>query len=368
MNIKKIITSLIIIILLIDAGVLVVFQLQPNTTVLANDSQTAAVKSVDSTIIASGSIVAQDQATLHFQTAGKLAYLPVKEGDKIVSGQEIAQLDPYPLQQQLAQAVNTYKSAQDSFAQTQENQQAGVVAAQQRTSLDTSVHGNTNYSGTTEETVVQNAAQRFINQEQLSLNSSSLSVDIARYALQMATLTSPLNGIVTHEDVAMAGQNITPATAFTVADPATSVFRANIPVQNIDYIADGMNASVILDGEQNKINGTIVKIYPATVTLSNGEQVYQVDIQSNNIINKSKLGQNGTAIIMTNAKNVILIPAWTVLGGKYVWIDNKGKPELKTISVGQIHGSEIEVTGGLTKNDRIITDPKVIPAGKYPLL
>ncbi len=280
----------------------------------------------------------------------------------------IAQLDTYALQQQFAQAVNTFKSLQDSTAQTQENQNAGVVAAQQRTSLDLSVNHNTNYSGTTEENLVQDAAKRLIDQGQLNLDSASLSVDISRYAMQLATLTSPFTGVVTHEDVNVAGQNVTPTTTFSVADPSTKVFRANVSANDIDYISDGMKANVILDGKQKRIMGTIVKVYPSKVTLSDGEQVYQVDIQSDEILNAGKLDQTGTAVIMTNAQNVILVPAWTVLSGKYIWIDNSGKPELKAVSVGQMQGNDIEITGGLSKQDRIITDPKAIPASEYPLL
>ena len=368
MNIKKIITSIIIIILVADVGVFLSTIIHSNANAAQKNSQTAAVKSVDSSIIANGTITAQDQATLHFQTGGKLVSLPLKEGDTVTQGQMIAQLDTYAMQQQLAQAVNTYKSTQDTFNQTQENQQAGVVAAQQRTSLDTTVHNNADYSGTTEESLVQDAAKRFIDQGQLNLNSASLNVDIARYALQMATLTSPLTGVITHEDVTVAGQNVTPTTSFTVADPTTEVFRANIPANYIDFVSEGMNASVILDGVQQKINGTIVKIYPSKVTLADGESVYQVDIQSDQIKNTGKLDQAGTAIIMTNAQNVMLIPAWTVLNGKYVWVDNNGKPQLKTVSVGAIHGNMIEITGGLSKDDRVITDPKSIPSKEYQIL
>ena len=45
-------------------------------------------------------------------------------------------------------------------------------------------------------------------------------VDLANYALQLATLTSPINGVLLHEDVNTAGVNISPVTTFIVADPA----------------------------------------------------------------------------------------------------------------------------------------------------
>jgi RND family efflux transporter MFP subunit len=367
---RKIISYVIILVLLIDAGIFSASLINSRAHADTPMGQTAAVKSIDSQIVVDGTVTAQNEADLHFQTGGKLTYLPVKEGDKVIEGQTVAQLDTYSLQQQLAQAVDAYKSTQDSVNQTQENQNAGVVAAQQRTSLDQSVNNNTNnsYTGTTEENLVQNAAKRLIDEGQLNLDSASLSVDIAQYALQLGTLTSPLNGIVTHEDVNVAGQNVTTQTTFSVADPSTKVFRANIPASYVDFVKDGMQAQVILDGSSNRISGTVVKVYPSKVTLSDGEEVYQVDIQSDAILNTGKLDQTGTAVIMTNAQNVILVPSWTVLAGKYIWIDNNGKPELKTVKVGQTHGDDIEITGGLSKTDRILTDPKAIAGDKYQML
>jgi multidrug efflux pump subunit AcrA (membrane-fusion protein) len=64
-------------------------------------------------------------------------------------------------------------------------------------------------------------------------------------------------------------------------------------------------------------------------------------------------------------KNVILVPVWTVQGGKYIWVNNNGKPVLKTVTVGPIHGSDIEITGGLTSQDHIITDPQSITNSEY---
>ncbi|HSX08613.1 MAG TPA: efflux RND transporter periplasmic adaptor subunit [Candidatus Saccharimonadales bacterium] len=359
MNIKKIIGIAIVVILFVDAAVFFTMQTQPKSHSPQPNYSSAAVKSIDSTIIADGTVTAQDTADLHFQTGGKLVSLPFKEGDTVTQGQTIAQLDTYIIQQQLQQALNTYQSTRDTFDQAQANSQDNALQNQQRTLLA---------SPTNADNAINDAVKRIVDQNQANLNNSVIAVQIANYAFQLATITSPINGVITHEDVKVAGQNVGPTTTFSVADPTTKVFRANVPASDIDYIAVGMNANVMLDGIQKKISGTITNIYPSKVTLTNGESVYQVDIASDDIKSDGKLDQAGSVIIMTNAQNVILIPAWTVLSGKYVWVDNNGTPELKTIKVGSTHGSDIEVTSGLSKNDRVITDPKAIPAKNYPIL
>jgi multidrug efflux pump subunit AcrA (membrane-fusion protein) len=369
-NIKQIAIIVIIVILFIDVIVFATVKLRPSSTINSGNSESAATKSVDSTIVADGTVTAQDEADLHFQTGGKLVSLPFKEGDKITEGQTIAQLDTYTLQQELSEALNNYQTTRDQFDQNQANNNYNSITQNVQRGQDNFYGAGIPQYGTDNAATsyLNDVAKRIADENQNSLNNSVISVQIANYALQMATLTSPITGVVTHEDVTVAGQNVSPTTTFSVADPNTKVFRANVPASDIDFVRVGMTASVILDGVQNRITGTISNIYPTKITSPDGEQVYQVDIQSDDIKNSSKLDQGGTAIIMTNAQNVILVPAWTVLSDKYVWIDNNGKPELKAVKVGEQHGDEIEITGGLSKTDRVITDPKVIPAKQYPIL
>ena len=327
---------------------------------------TTSVRFVSSAITADGTVTAADQAVLTFLTPGKLTYLPFKAGDKVYQGQTIASLDTYALRQQLQLAANAYEMTKNSTDQALENNQAGIIEGQQRYALDTT--NKQSYSAITEATVISDAVQRIVDNDMLAENSVKITVDLANYAIQLASITSPLNGIITHEDVTVAGVNVTPATTFTVADPTTMVFRANVPTENIYYIAVGSQVTLAIDGIPKKLSGTVSKIYPAKVTLANGETVYQVDITSNDLTKQAKLDLGGTAVISTNAVNVALVPAWTVLGGKYIWVDADGTPELKTVSVGKIHGNEIEILSGLTPDDNIIIDPKFIPSREYQML
>lgn len=322
---------------------------------------TATAQFVSSTITADGVVVAQNQANLTFQTGGKLTYLPFKAGDSIYAGQTIAKLDTYTLQRQLTAALNNYQSARDTFEQTQENAGDNILKTQIKPTYTT-------VNGIDATAAVDEAIARIADQNQNTLNNSVINVELANYALQLSTLTSPLKGVITREDVTTAGVNITPATVFTVADPSSMVFRANIPTQEIYYISVGSPVTIAIDGMQNKIQGTVVRIYPSKVTLSTGEAVYQVDVASDQLKKVAKLDQTGTVIINTNSQNVALVPAWTVLSGKYIWVLDNGTPELREVNVGKIHGDEMEITGGLTSTDKIIVDPKYISSLKYRIL
>lgn len=342
-------------------------------TFLANAAQapkteTSGVQTVSQQIFATGNVTAQNQAVLNFQTGGKLTYLPFKEGDKIYHGQTIASLDTYALQKQLQLAANTYQTVSNNTSQTLEGQQAGVIEGQQRTSLDTT--NKNSYSSTTEVTVISDNVKRIVDNAMLTQNSAQINIDIANYALQLGSLTSPIDGIVLHEDINTAGVNITPATSFIVADPNSMVFSANVSQQDIAFISVGNSASVLLDSSNGQYaNGVVDRIYPQKIVLANGEEVYKVDIKIDNLSTTVKFGQGGTVLIKSNFnQKVILVPSWAVLSNNYIWVLSNNKPILKKITVGDDVNGQTEVLKGLSDTDKIITNPGSILSNLYQIL
>jgi HlyD family secretion protein len=328
-------------------------------------TETVDVRPVSQQILATGSINAQSQASLNFPMGGKLIYVPFKEGDQISQGQTIAQLDTYALQKQLQIAANAYQVSKNGNGQTQEAQQAGILDGQQRLSLDQT---NKNaYSAITEVTVIYDNVKRIIDNANLAQNSAQANVDLTNYALQLATLTSPINGIVLHEDVNTAGVNITPVTSFVVADPSSMVFSANVRQQDIDFISVGNEASVTIDTIKGKtLTGVVDRIYPQKTILTNGDQVYRVDIKVNGLPNTIKFGQSGTVLIKSNFnQKVILVPSWTVLSDSNIWVSSNGKPVLKSVSTGSTINGQTEVLSGLEDTDKVITNPESIITKLY---
>jgi multidrug efflux pump subunit AcrA (membrane-fusion protein) len=324
------------------------------------------IKSVASIIQADGAVTAQNQAILHFQIGGKLVNLPFKEGDKVYQGQVIASLDTYILQRQLSAALNTYRSTRDTFDQAQQNSQTGVLRGQQKYSLE--VTNKIGVGGQTEEDIINDMAKRILDQNQSNLDNSVIQVELANYALELATITSPLNGIITHMDITTPYVNVTPATSFIVADPTSLVFRANVLENEIDFVSVGNKATVKL-GSGKSISGTVSKIYPDKITLTTGQKAYPVDIESSEANKYDLMGQSGAALIQSNSqKNVKLVPTWMVLNHDSVWVMSDSKPVLRSVTIGKTHGDMMEILDGLKTQDEIITNPESIAANKYKIL
>jgi hypothetical protein len=137
----------------------------------------------------------------------------------------------------------------------------------------------------------------------------------------------------------------------------------------IDYISEGSSVTVKLGDDQKGFLGTVTKIYPDKVTLSNGQKVYAVDVTADQISAAGKLGQTGTALIQSNTQTATkLIPTWTVLNNDSVWVLAGDTPILRKITIGKRHGNMTEVVDGLEVGDQLITNPESIAANKYSIL
>lgn len=328
-----------------------------------------AVRVASSKIQADGTVVSENEAVLHFQTGGKLTFLPVKAGDKVYTGETIASLDTYALQQQLTEALNTYRSTRDSFDQTQQNAGNNVLQKTQNTALNVAGAGIGTYGDSKSSTdYINDIVKRLADQSQATLDNSVINVQLANYAEQLASLTSPINGVLTHEDVTNAGVNVTPATTFVVDDPQHLVFRANVLENDIDYVAVGQHATINMASGKT-ISGTVDKIYPEKITLPSGDKAYQVDIQSSDLFGQAKMSETGTVLIdNVEGHDVIQVPSWVVLAGNYVWVDVNGIPKLTKVTVGDEHGNYTEITNGLSDKDKVIENPKSIISNKYQIL
>ncbi len=325
------------------------------------------VKNVKSEILADGQIASQNQAVLHFQTGGKLTYLPYKEGDSVSQGATIASLDSYALQQQMQLAANTYQTTKNSTDQALQNKSAGVLEGQSRYTLDTT--NKQGYSSITEATIVYNTVQHIVDNDLLAQNSAQINVDLANYAVSLASLSSPINGVITHEDVTVPNQNILPTTTFTVSDPNSLVFRANVNEEDADYVSVGAAAKIYLNGNKpQSYTGTVIMIHPQKLVLTTGQNVYQVDIQIPNLKKSVKFDQSGFAKIESNANSAtMLVPKWTVLSNQYIWVENNGQKIMKSVTVGPEHGDEVEIVSGLSPDDRVIVSPKSVVENKYQM-
>jgi RND family efflux transporter MFP subunit len=308
--------------------------------------ETAKVKVQDlsQTVSASGEVVAEKQVTLKFQTSGKLAWVGVKEGDQVKKWQAIASLDKEELRQTLKKELNDYMNERWDFDQDREDY---LITSDDLDSY-----------------TLENDIRRILDKAQFDLNNKVIDVEIADLAIRLATLVTPIDGIVVDIEEPVAGVNITPATAeFIIADPSEMKFVANIDETDIGLVRLGQKVTLVLDAYEEEFEGEITKIAFSAVATSGGGTAFPIEIKlPENLNQKFKVGMNGDAEILVNSKaDTLTVPSRAIkeeAGAAFVQVIEGREVRQVEVKTGLENDSKTEITEGLEDGQDVIISEK----------
>lgn len=310
--------------------------------------ETAKVKKGDITrsISASGEIEAEREVTLKFQTSAQLVWVGVKEGDEVQKWQAIASLDVREVGKNIKKKLLAYMNERWDFEQTMEDYDAQGIPIEQVVNLT-------------------DAEKRILEKAQFDLDSAVLDVEIQDLAKKLATIYSPIEGIVTEIESPIAGVNITPATAtFTVADPSEMKFVANVDESDIGQVKIGQKTTIILDAYLDEVfESEVAKISFASITTTGGGTAFPIDfILPANVNQRFKLGMNGDAeIIISQAEEILTIPFDALIeknSKKYVQVVEGREIKEIEIETGISSETRVQITEGLVEGQEVITGEK----------
>ncbi len=336
-NPKKIITTIVI--------ALIVFLIIRNYNIKKMESLgynpkkdilvTPQIQTIASKLNLAGSIDAQSKVTLQFQTAGQLAWLGVKVGDTVKKYQAIASLDKTSLKKNLEIQFNNYNSTLSNFYDTTDDYK---------------------------DTVITTEFQRILDRNQNTLNNAVINYELTDLAIKYATLTSPINGIVTSVGSALPGTNIIPSSnTYSIVDPNTIYFKSEIDQEEVNRITQGQKAQIILDSFEDEVIDSQIKYISFTPIAGQSSIVYEVQFefpQTNDELTY-RLGMTGNAeIIMDQSIDALTIPIEAVIeeeNKKFVFVYKSNKEIIKQeIKTGIESELEYEVLEGLSQYDQVV--------------
>jgi len=310
--------------------------------------ETAKVKKeeIAKTVSASGEIMAERQATLRFQTSAQLIWVGVKEGDKVKKWQAIASLDVREVEKNIKKKLLAYLNERWDFEQSRDNYGVEGVSIE-------SVG------------ILTEAERRILEKAQFDLDSTVLDVEIQDLAKKLATLVTPIEGIVVDIETPIAGINITPATAeFIIADPSEMKFVARVDESDIGQVEIGQDVEIVLDAYlEDVFEGLIQKISFSAVTTSGGGTAFEIEILlPENEEEKFKVGMNGDVeIIISSAEDILTVPVGAVIeknGEQFVKaIEGRNIIEVE-VKTGIESETKTQILEGLNEGQIIVTGEK----------
>jgi HlyD family secretion protein len=306
-------------------------------------------RDLDAVVSASGKIQPKRLVQISADTPGRVVNLAVNEGDRIAKGQFLLQIDPKSLRTRVDSNTASLGAAQATLAATQASleqirqsiETSRVQLEQARTTL-TRQQDLWRQQLTTRETldkaendvkVAQSALQERerqlasqqgqVNAQTSRIEQERATLESARYDLSKNTISSPIDGIVTHRNIqegetAVVGtMNNAGTVLLTLAD--MSVIQAEVEVDetNIPSVQLGQQAKITVDalpdrtfrGHVSEIGNSPIQAAPGTTASSTQATNFKVVVILDEAIPEVRPGFTCTADITTaRRKDVTSVP------------------------------------------------------------
>jgi RND family efflux transporter MFP subunit len=272
--------------------------------------------------------------------AGNGAALPVtsvavKAGDKVKAGDVLAVGDPAPLQQQLDAATASWHVATIQLRQAKTTR-SNASGTDQKRQADIGV-----YSATSQ--LAQAVQKRADLQAQLA----------------QATISAPIDGTVVAVNI-VAGFDA-PSGDAILLDAATLRVSANVVESDLTSLSVGQLASVTIAAVGADLTGTVSSIAPVANTGGNSGVVdYAVTVAITDTAGTVRPGMSADVSVTTaQALAVLAVPAAALSGSSGAYavrvIDDAGQVQARSVTVGLVTSSLVEVKTGLTEGETVVT-------------
>jgi HlyD family secretion protein len=214
-------------------------------------------KDISQTVEATGTVQAVEVVEIKSKASGQILQMPVEIGSVVKAGDLLVQIDPLTVRNQYAQSLAAEKAAEADVRVTAAQQQRAdeLLSREAMTAVD-------------HDAAVLAAANALA-----SLARAKSDLEIARQALNDATVRAPSSGTVVEQDVTR-GMVITSATSspsggttiLKMADLNRIEMNVLVGETDIGSLAPGMGARVTVDAFPNRpFSGRVIKIEPQAV-------------------------------------------------------------------------------------------------------
>jgi len=289
----------------------------------------------------SGSLAAEQSATVRAQLSGSVLATNVEAGQAVQRGQSMGRLDATSIEDAYLSAKTGVTSAQNAadLAQRDYDRQQTLLKAGAVAPRDAE------------------AAQRTLTSARAALDNAKAQLAAADKNLQNTRILAPFTGIVSERSVA-AGDVVQPGTAlFTVIDPHSMRLEASVPAERISELKVGTPVTFTVNGYGSQsFTGKITRINPAADPATRQVRVLASIPNDNNRLVAGLFAQ-GRIASRTHTGLVVPITAIDVRNQSPAALRLRGgKVERVEVQLGMrdTDAETVEVTQGITVGDTLL--------------
>ncbi|WP_175016934.1 efflux RND transporter periplasmic adaptor subunit [Massilia sp. YMA4] len=358
--------------------------------------EVAAPREIHASVLASGSLVYQQQVQLSSEVIGRVAAILVQEGEQVAAGQALLRIDDALPRAEVAQQQSVVRQQQINI----DNQRLALANQESQYQRKQMLYSHQMIAA-----AALDDARYALDQARIQLRNSAEALQQTQAALKQAldraartVVTAPLSGTITAIDI-KTGETAVPnqvgyrgSSLLTIANTATLMAEISVDEADIARVRAGQQAaiftaahpdlvlrgavrSVALSPQRNEGgagNGALARSYLIKLSLENPTGV------------ALQAGMSCRAEIYTaSAKAALSVPLQAILspageksdgaeatlgerrtaakrqrdGGHYVMVARAGQALRKPVQLGIADDERQQVTSGLERGDAVITGP-----------
>ncbi|MBI4418206.1 MAG: efflux RND transporter periplasmic adaptor subunit [Ignavibacteriales bacterium] len=343
-----------VIILGIVAYILIGRALDPIIEVRLATASFSSPSQASAILTASGYVVAQRKAAVASKATGRLEYLGVIEGDRVMKNQVLARIENTDIRAQLDQArANLKLNEAELHDATQTLERA-------RQLLEKGLVPQADYD----------AAEARYRRVLAGIDVAKAAIAGAEVALENTLIRAPFDGTVLTKN-ADVGEMVAPMAAsvgsrsavVTIADMSSLEVEADVSESNIDRIKPDQPCETILDAyPESRYQGFVSKIVPtadrakATVMVKVGFRSYDAKVLPE-MSAKVLFLTHPPSAQEQSSQPVLTVPASAVAkrnGTNMVYTVRDNIAVENPVQIGRSMGSQVEIVSGISAGTRVI--------------
>jgi len=349
----------------------------------------ATQETVPRTVVASGTLAAEDQVVLGVKIAGRLAELSVDLGSRVRKGQVVARIDPgdYRLRVEQAQAALQQARARlglrpDSTDDRVDPEQTAVVR-QARAVLDEARLTRERSDKLLEQQLIARAqvdtaiaqlqvaegryqdAVEEVRNRQAILAQRRAELELARQQLADTALLSPIDGAVGQRQASV-GEYLAPgAPVATLVRLHPLRLRVAVSEREATSVQVGQSVRVAVEGDTAEYVGRVARLSPA---IQEQNRTLTIEAEIPNERGLLRPGSFARASIVTQtAQSVVMVPASSIVtfaGIEKVISVKDGKSVERRVQTGRRDGARVEIVSGLAAGEPVVVEPGNLTGGQ----
>jgi RND family efflux transporter MFP subunit len=278
---------------------------------------------------------------------GRIAEVPVREGDRVRKGQLLARLDARDLQAAVDQARAALAMAEASHENARVHHERLA---------DLHSRGSVTDKNLEDGTAGARVGAAGVEQARANLSAAEVMLDYA-------AVRSPIAGWITSRSVEAGNMAAPGAPMFVVEDLSRIKVTMQVPEGDVVGITPGDPVEVRIDVLDLDLEAVVDRVVP---TGDPASRTYQVQVVVDNSSGTIKSGMFVRTRFRGENREALLVPGSAVvsrgqLTGVFAVAEN-GLARLRWVRAGRIDsaGGQVEILSGLSVGERYLTDP---PAG-----